>query len=285
MIHQVNLSQEEARAVLAQARSSMEDAAEPAFTRPPTGSLPIALAERIRSAAKESAAISIGPFAWQSADLVPTPSHEVLKDFRGSFGLAAHTLALVAQSLGRLVTYSHMKQSGSFVQQVFPVRGRENEESAASSLSALSWHTEHAIAENPPDWLALFCLRNPDSVGTRLAPLSVSELSSHGAELLAAKDACSFSGKFGTFTQPVISRHDGAPRFRFDPHFQTPRDAATSAAYQKLLATAEANAFVAPQKPGHILLFSNRHFAHGREHFQARFDGTDRWLLRGMVNK
>src|SRR5262249_30721913 len=38
-------------------------------------------------------------------------------------------------------------------------------------------------------------------------------------------------------------------------------------------------------RPGSLLILDNRRCAHGRTRFPARFDGTDRWMLRVYVRR
>jgi L-asparagine oxygenase len=55
-------------------------------------------------------------------------------------------------------------------------------------------------------------------------------------------------------------------------------------AFRALSSCVESQLEVAEQRVGRLLLIPNRYTVHAREKFDARYDGTDRWLFRAMIH-
>lgn len=224
--------------------------------------------------------------AWQIRGLLlqtdklgPTPSFsgDVLSE-EASF--MTRIVKWVAQCLGDYITYPGMKQATRDVQQIFPVPGFEDRQSAASSRTALQWHTEHADKGNPPSFLVLGCLRNPDGIGTRLSRPDLNQLNPSDIRTLSTAREFCFQKSQGAPDNLVVINSDG---LRYDPVYCKPLTNTAREAFHRLTMSIEDRSCMVPQKPGTILIIPNRHTVHARECFHARFDGTDRWLLRSMV--
>lgn len=223
--------------------------------------------------------------AWQLrglplrlSQLGPTPSTS--GDLDTEAAAAARIVEWLGACLGTCVTFPGMKQAAHAVQQVFPVRHFEDRQSAASSRAALAWHTEHADKDEPPDFLIIACLRNDDGVGTRVSQPLVSRIERADIALLASPTAFHFSTR--SPTAPAIAVLE-PNRLRYDPVYCRPINEVSRHVLQKLAEEIERNALVLPQEPGTAWIIPNRHTVHARESFQARYDGTDRWLLRTMI--
>ena len=185
-------------------------------------------------------------------------------------------------------------RKGRLVNSIVPSRGLENEQTGASSTVLLSPHTEDAFHPDRAQLILLGCMRNHEEVGTTLA--SVRDLLSGGhlsAEEIAYlrqpecpilpddsyidSDAIESPTPVGTIWQ----RADGAC-LRYDPAY-TPAATARPGwlrAYARLEAGLSAVSKTVALSPGQVLILDNDVAAHGRVPFRARFDGTDRWLLR-----
>ena len=217
------------------------------------------------------------------------PTAQTAKSAHSEFLLLA-----AARRLGQPVGYLP-EHGGSIVQNLVPTPGGAERQVSTSSRTTLMFHTEAAFHPHRPRYLLLLCLRG-DAEGRAATTLaSIREV----APLLDATDRDTlFEARFETQPDesylggarggfgpavPVLSgdRHD--PTMVFDADLMRGQDAR---AQRALDALAEA---VASHHTGHVLsagdllVVDNDRAVHGRSPFQARFDGTDRWLQRSMV--
>jgi L-asparagine oxygenase len=86
---------------------------------------------------------------------------------------------------------------------------------------------------------------------------------------------------------PLLFGGPDTPYLRFDDYFAEPlpgdaEAAAAVGALSEALAGAERDALL---DPGDVLFVDNYRAVHGRRPFQARYDGTDRWLKRISVSR
>lgn len=240
--------------------------------------------QRLRAWVMESA--DAGVAAWHiignpmpESLLGPTP-HAASSTLSPGAVQMQRFVARIATAFGECVTYPGMKQAHCKVQQVFPVAGFEDRQSAASSRTPLAWHTEHADKVTPPDLLVIGCLRNPDRIGTRLSHPMLHRLDQRTRDILAMASEFHFATRDETNRHCAILDPD---RLRYDPVYCKPMSPRAHRAFAVLTRAVEAQAFTVPQAPGAVLIIPNRWTVHARESFLARFDGTDRWLMRAMV--
>lgn len=244
------------------------------------------LHKRIRTLVLQNSNMNV--VAWQIlglpinvARMGPTPvsSRTVISEEAAS---VATMTERVACCLGNCVTFPGMKQEDKIVQQVFPVPGFEDRQSAASSRSALTWHTEHADKDHPPDFLVITCLRNHDGIGTRLSRPDLCQLDSRVLTILSTPTEFQFATRATSSGVLAVIDHEG---LRYDPVYCTPLSRGSRKAFQQLAEQIENTSFIAPQIPGVALIIPNRRTVHARDSFQTRYDGTDRWLMRAMVRR
>lgn len=240
--------------------------------------------QRLRAWVMESA--DAGVAAWQIVGnpmqgslLGPTP-HATSSALSPEAVQMQHIVERIAAAFGECVTYPGMKQAHCKIQQVFPVAGFEDRQSAASSRAPLAWHTEHADKAIPPDLLIIGCLRNPDHIGTRLSRPIAHQLDRSTRDILATASEFHFATGDETNGHCAILDPDG---LRYDSVYCRPMSACAHRAFAALTREVEAQAFTASQIPGAVLIIPNRWTVHARDTFLARFDGTDRWLMRAMV--
>lgn len=222
------------------------------------------------------------PPSWEHVGQVP------------AFG---YLMAIVAAALGEPFGWAG-QQDGRLVNSIIPARGHEQLQTGASSSTLLSPHTEDAFHADRAHLIILGCLRNRDRIGTTLA--SVRDAIDHGltAGILDEVDIAflrqpecpilpddsyvgSDTGRPPAPVPTLWEREDGTC-LRFDPAY-TPVDGGRTAwqrAYQRLSAALDAVSMTVNLNPGEILILDNDVAVHGRVPFTARFDGTDRWLLR-----
>ncbi|MGH3452119.1 MAG: arginine beta-hydroxylase, Fe(II)/alpha-ketoglutarate-dependent, partial [Haloechinothrix sp.] len=224
---------------------------------------------------------------------------------------------LCASRLGDVFGWA-TQQDGRFMHDVLPIKGHEHYEIGSNSLQHLSWHTEDAFHPCRGDYVALMCLKNPDLVETVVcdaadldwSTLDVEALfeaeftqmpdNSHRPEnasestgdpivdrLRARSFALIQSWNEQPVKRPVLfgDRHD--PYLTLDPyHMKTDGWSERSLrAFQGLCAQIEANLKGVSLRPGDCVFIDNFRAVHGRKSFQARYDGSDRWLKRLNITR
>ncbi|MEA2234382.1 MAG: L-asparagine oxygenase [Solirubrobacteraceae bacterium] len=204
------------------------------------------------------------------------------------------TLLLVASVLGCPFGWEG-QQDGRLVHDIVPAKGHEQEQTGASSSVMLSAHTEDAFHPGRANVLLLACLRNHDDVPTSLASVRHARLSAVERALLERPtlpilpdDSYDESDGPAAASPPEVATlwdGDGGLRIRYDPAY-TPLQRADDdyrAAYDWLSEELERVAVDVPLGAGEVLVVDNDVAVHGRRPFQARYDGTDRWLKRVSV--
>lgn len=241
-------------------------------------------------------------------DLPPTPNQST-GDPDAALNLLSEVVLLgMAATLGEPLAYSAEK-SGALVQSVFPVESEREAPSNESSASILNLHTELVFSRrNPtrpldidsPDFILLGCLRSdPDGVAATLVSQVDDLCSGISPEHLLLLSEPRFEHRAPySFTRdepgnrpwvgpaPIFRGEGRARRASFDLACGTRAiDAEAEGALTALRGTAgAAHATEAVHlRPGSLLILANRRCAHGRTRFPARFDGTDRWMLRVYV--
>jgi L-asparagine oxygenase len=204
------------------------------------------------------------------------------------------TLLLLASTLGRAFGWEG-QQDGRLVHDIVPSKGHEQEQTGASSTVVLSAHTEDAFHPGRANLLLLACLRNHDDVPTSLASVRHARLSAIERTLLERPtlpilpdDSYDEGDEPAAAAAPDVATlwdGDGGLRIRYDPAY-TPLEQADQdyrAAYDWLSGELERVAVDVPLGAGDVLVVDNDVAVHGRQPFQARYDGTDRWLKRVSV--
>jgi L-asparagine oxygenase len=206
------------------------------------------------------------------------------------------TLLLLATTLGRAFGWEG-QQDGRLVHDIVPAKGHEQEQTGASSTVVLSAHTEDAFHPGRANLLLLACLRNHDDVPTSLASVRHARLSEIERALLERPtlpilpdDSYDEGDEPATAAAPDVATlwdGEGGLRIRYDPAY-TPleqADEAYRAAYEWLSGELERVAVDVALGAGEVLVVDNDVAVHGRQPFQARYDGTDRWLKRVSVRQ
>ncbi|MEU0413191.1 TauD/TfdA family dioxygenase [Streptomyces griseorubiginosus] len=203
-------------------------------------------------------------------------------------------LLLLATVMGHPIAWEG-QQEGRFVHNIVPSPGHEDEQTGASSTVLLSPHTEDAFHPGRAHLLLLACMRNHDAVATTAASIRKVRLGADDMALLSRPvlpilpdDAYAAARSFAGGEPPKVPalwQTEAGPTLRYDPAY-TPLDEAPAdyrAAYDRLTAELERVSVAVALEPGDILVVDNDMAVHGRVPFQARYDGTDRWLKRASV--
>jgi Fe(II)/alpha-ketoglutarate-dependent arginine beta-hydroxylase len=264
-----------------------------------------------------SALCMVSGLAVEQDQLGPTPTHWRDSQY-DSPALAQEIFFLLCGSMLGDVFGWATQQDGRIMHDVLPIQGHEHYEIGSNSLQHLSWHTEDAFHPCRGDYVALMCLKNPDLVETVVcdaADLDWPELdvealfepaftqmpdNSHQPQnaaqstgdatidrLRARSFALIQSWNDDPVRAPVLfgDRHD--PYMALDPyHMKTEGWSPRSLrAFQGLCDQIEANMQNVSLRPGDCVFIDNFRAVHGRKSFQARYDGSDRWLKRLNITR
>lgn len=251
------------------------------------------------------------------AALGPTPEHWRDSQF-GSRAFPREIFFLLCGSrLGDVFGWA-TQQDGRIMHDVLPIKGHEHYEIGSNSLQHLSWHTEDAFHPCRGDYVALMCLKNPDGVETVICDAGDLEWSTLDVEALfepeftqmpdnshRPENAAQSTGdpvvdrlrqrSFALIQswnddpvkRPVLFGDRQDPYLALDPyHMKTDSWSDRSAkAFQGLCDQIEAHLRGLALRPGDIVFVDNFRAVHGRKSFQARYDGTDRWLKRLNITR
>ncbi|WP_037971974.1 arginine beta-hydroxylase, Fe(II)/alpha-ketoglutarate-dependent [Streptosporangium amethystogenes] len=282
-------------------------------------SFPVGLVEFLEEyrLSEPSAVCVVSGLPMEEELLGPTPEH-----WRDSqYGSPAFTqeifFLLCASVLGDVFGWA-TQQDGRIMHDVLPIKGHENYEIGSNSLQHLSWHTEDAFHPCRGDYVALMCLKNPDAVATMIcdaadldwSSLDVAALfepeftqmpdNSHqpqnarqstGDPVVDRLRIRSFeliqSWNDDPVKRPILFGDNVDPYMALDPyHMKTEGWSERSLrAFEALCAQIEAKMRDVRLRPGDLVFVDNFRAVHGRRSFQARYDGSDRWLKRLNITR
>ncbi len=194
-------------------------------------------------------------------------------------------LILCGALLGDAVAWSHQRE-GLICQDLVPIEGHEDKMIGSGSARELVWHTEDARYSYRGDYIGLMCLRNSDAVPTTFALINDVWLEPDQIEVLFEprfvfrpdpSHPTDSEGEKG----PILFGNPRSPYLRFDPYcMDQPEAEEARLAMDYLIRAIDENLMGVALRPGECLFIDNYGAVHGRSSFQARFDGTDRWLKR-----
>ncbi len=125
-------------------------------------------------------------------------------------------LVLVLGQLGDPVAWS-VWQDGRLINDVLPVRGEENEQTALGSDAELLFHVEEALYDNRCDYLELMCLRNDDQAATTVATVDALDLNRLDLDVLF-QPRFRIGGADGK-VRPALFGAPDSPYLRIDPPY------------------------------------------------------------------
>jgi len=215
-----------------------------------------------------------------SAEVAPT-THKLL------FG--------IARSLGQPVGYLQ-EQQGSIVQNILPNPKTEYSQISTSSKVNLDLHTESCFHPYLPDYVLLLCLRGDPAAATTYADLEdiLPDLSDKCIHVLKQPwFRTSVDESFRTNGEPDQPRDlavlyalgDGTYQLKYDKAVMVGLGQDAVVALEELNKAIEKHTKEVILQTGDLLIIDNATTVHGRKPFQARYDGTDRWLQRVLVRK
>lgn len=185
------------------------------------------------------------------------------------------------------------EQGGKLVQDLFPIKKNEAEQISSSSKVDLEMHTETAFHSHAPRFVLLFCVRGDKSAGTTTSCLtdiikdvSESDISILSKDLFITSIDRSFldEGEDDAEITTSVLRNEGNEMV-YDRTAMYGITEEAQAALERFSATVEKHKKVFYLGTGEIMIIQNWRTAHGRTHFQPRYDGTDRWIKRVMLSR
>jgi Fe(II)/alpha-ketoglutarate-dependent arginine beta-hydroxylase len=255
--------------------------------------------------AVDDEAIGITPLAWhQQPSRRSTLREEVW-------------LVLCGSLLGDVFGWA-TQQDGAIIHDISPMRGYENSQLGSGSSTLLWWHTEEAFHPYKCDYLGLLSLRNRDHVPTTFATIAGIEMDDDALDILfeprfyirpddshlggskATEVPAGREGRLLLAARARISQMNGrpqkvavlsgdpaAPYLSIDPFYMEVPDDDPPAriALSRLCQAIDDRLREVVLEAGDLLFIDNYRAVHGRKPFQARYDGTDRWLKRINVTR
>lgn len=206
------------------------------------------------------------------------------------------------------------QQDGHIIHEVLPIKEYAQEQISVGSEQPIWWHNEDAFHPYRGDYVGLMCLRNPDNVATTVAPVDAIDIEHSQFKVLfeprftilpdkshlkenntSEEDGASLDVAFQKIAQmgrglekvPILIGTPESYYIRIDPYFMDSLDDDTEAqlALDQLVSSIDARLNQVVLQPGDICFIDNYKAVHGRESFQAKYDGTDRWLKRINVTR
>lgn len=260
----------------------------------------------------------ISGFPIDDVGIGPTPEHWKTKDDSGSTKEPELWFVLLGSLLGDLIGWA-TQQDGHLIHEVMPIKSEEHEQISTGSEQVIWWHNEDAFHPYRGDYVGLLCLRNPDRIATTFTSMDQVHLSARHLEILfeprfVIRPDASHQSRNGSpnhepqnnyhhylvraaYEQirelalnppklPILFGSRLAPYIRIDPYFMDePEDADAQCALNSLIREVDAHLTEIVLQPGDCLFVDNYRAVHGRKSFQARYDGTDRWLKRINITR
>ena len=255
-------------------------------------SLPIRVRQFFRRIQTDETDLAVLSGLPLSDDLEPTPTGWDMAQKNSAGHREEIVLMLCSAVLGEPFAWGD-QQNGRIMHDVCPAPGKERSETSGSSTAPLSLHTEDAFHQCRCDYVALYCLRNRDRIGTTVVRADRLDLPERLSGILSEKrflhrPVQSHVGPHGhsSGAAEVDAILFGPPeacylRIDFDDTCAADEDdhAATEAITELYKYACSAQEKVVLE-PGDAIFLDNYRVVHGRDPFQPRYDGTDRWLKR-----
>jgi L-asparagine oxygenase len=207
---------------------------------------------------------------------------------------AVATLLDYAWMFGHPISYAQ-EQGGQLLQNIVPVHKTESQQISTSSKVELALHTEAAFHPYKPDYVMLLCLRGDENAVTTYAhvddiveKLDLWVIATLSKEWFTTNIDISFrtkGEKDKSIPISVLEKTEDGYNFIYDYTFVKANDELGRAALEILHKAVQECVQEVTLQTGDLLVIDNNKTIHGRKQFQARYDGTDRWVQRILVRK
>jgi len=205
-------------------------------------------------------------------------------------------LLSAAQKYGHPISFIQ-EQNGVLIQNILPVHKTESEQISTSSKVELALHTETAFHPHKPDYVLLLCLRGDPNAVTTLADIDdiISELDDATIDCLMQpwyktevdKSFRKDDEEYSSIITSILKSENKIDSISctYDYHFMKGTNDFAQLALDIFRDLVVKNTKEIVLNSGDLLVIDNNKVVHGRKPFQARYDGTDRWVQRMLVKK
>jgi L-asparagine oxygenase len=195
-----------------------------------------------------------------------------------------------ASRFGSIFGYAQ-EQNGNTVQNLFPIKTDETKQISSSSKVTLEMHTETAFHRYRPTTVLLLCVREDPDAGTNIAPLSriIENLDEHTInalkrpEFVTEIDESFRTDEYRTMPVETAVLSEDNQKIVYDRALMVGTTSDAESALTRLSEAVQKANETIYLKTGELLVMDNHTNVHGRTPFEARYDGTDRWLKRVLV--
>lgn len=221
------------------------------------------------------------------SELPPTPSKK--EKTWNPTALAARKMMCIALSqIGHIYNFAEKKYF-DYIDDVFPIY-KDRDEQLGSNRAFLEWHVEDGFHPAKADLASLFCLRGDNSVQTyickaknlALRPEMRDELMKENFLIKVDPTFKSAKDQPSQFRCSVLSAGND-PEIVYDPAYMQGATRESQIALEHVRECIESAYEAITLESGDLLIFDNRRVLHARSSYQPAYDGTDRWLLRGLL--
>lgn len=194
-------------------------------------------------------------------------------------------LLSVVNNLGVPIGFKS-EYNGAIIHNISPKIESSDTKSSSGAKEPMGMHSDFAFSDNRPEWLILMCLRNNDNIPTRVAIVNeiCKQLTLEEVEVLKSQKFKIFPPDSSLVVEPridsILSVVDNNFISRFNKDKCIGTDNISNAVLNKFAAIAEDKGIDILLEPGDVLIFNNKLMLHSRKSFEARYDGSDRWLQR-----
>ena len=221
-------------------------------------------------------------------DIPPTPTK---RGFNLSLSKPRKILLKAASDYGFPISFTQ-EQNGALIQNVYPVQNTETQQISSSSKVELGLHTETAFHRYKPTMVLLLCLRGDSKAITTYA--DIDEIVKHlSPEVLYTLTKPWFTTtvdeSFRTNGEDdmeivcsILKENQDTPKYAicYDEALMKGLNEQATNALSELKQAIGKSTQEITLSTGDLLIMDNTRVIHGRLPFQARYDGSDRWLQR-----
>lgn len=213
----------------------------------------------------------------------PTPlRHGDVRSVSGFEGVCLAVSLLTGSPFG----YAN-QQRGRLLNDIVPIEAGSNIPNFSGGFTdRFQFHTEDAFLQHPPDFIQLACVRNPTQTPLTLAGVNAGDIDDETDSLLRQPDFVVGVNpgqrewtRYAAGAGPLLSGPRTRPWLRYNKA-DTTNVSGRAGALESMHEVLERNAQDVALEPGDIVLVDNARLVHARTSYDAKCDGTDRWLLR-----
>lgn len=233
--------------------------------------------------------------SWElvkGADIGEIPPTPTSLDETPQIDQAISVLRKIAYKNGIPTGYKQ-EQDGRLIQSIFPIKKLETAQISSSSKTNLELHTETAFHPYPPSKVILMCLRGDAEAFTTFAIVDDIVASLDKTTIDCLKEPLFVTAIDESFRMhgepnrsvllPILRDTLDGLEICFDQFFMRGKTFQAQEALDAITIAIADNTKEVSLQAGDVLTLNNHKLVHGRKSFTARYDGTDRWLLRALT--